>query len=258
MTEKNLKNKPLVEVMIEIKWALTENEEGHKIDPHHKLLLSRFFDKISGVEGEYPVHEELTTANWPDEVTGHVVQHRFYVDKGKAPVVQLGPGVVTLNETTSYTWDEFKNRSISLYNRLMESYPKPDELRVESISLQYINVIEFDFSQNNILDFIKDKLKLEISMPSMLFDGNIEEKPTHLNSSFVFTSSNPQGDLGIKFATAMSKNEDKLLKWDLKFISEFEESQINFDEWLAGAHDVLETCFFKLINGDLERRFRDG
>ncbi len=105
MVRHSLKNKPLLEAILEIKWALSPHSEniGNGTDPHYKILLGRMFDKISDTGGLYPIHEELPAARIPDEFAGHIVQHRFLVEAGGWPLIQLGPGILTLNETENYT-----------------------------------------------------------------------------------------------------------------------------------------------------------
>lgn len=80
MARKDLKNKPLVEAILEIKWRLVPPVKTAgapqvlvpATDPHYRLLLGRLFDRF---EEEYPFHEQLPTATVPDELVAHVVQH---------------------------------------------------------------------------------------------------------------------------------------------------------------------------------------
>ena len=44
---KELKNKPLVEAILEIRWKLQGLPPGPQVDPHYKLLLGRLFDRHS-------------------------------------------------------------------------------------------------------------------------------------------------------------------------------------------------------------------
>ena len=74
MSSKNLKNKPLVEAILEVKWKLQSSVPNLQLDPHYKLLLGRLYDRVSE---EYPEHEQLPTATMPDEIAGYMVQHRF-------------------------------------------------------------------------------------------------------------------------------------------------------------------------------------
>ena len=95
----NLKNKPLIEAIFEIRWKLQEGpEKGMRIDPHYKLLIGRIYEKI---KDKYTFHEQLPTASMPDEIAGYIIQHRFRKKENEWPLIQLGPGIITLNDTKS-------------------------------------------------------------------------------------------------------------------------------------------------------------
>jgi hypothetical protein len=119
MTRKILKNKPLVEAIFELRWELQEHEPGMKIDPHYKILIGRIYDRINRVSAEYPFHEPLATATIPDEMVGYVVQHRFRKGENEWPLIQIGPGVITLNDTKGYVWEDFEER---ISNVLVRSF----------------------------------------------------------------------------------------------------------------------------------------
>ena len=46
----------------------------------------------------------------PDEFTPHIVHHRFRVSPDGWPLLQVGPGVFTVNDTANYRWTEFEKR----------------------------------------------------------------------------------------------------------------------------------------------------
>ena len=132
MPSKILKNKPLVETILEVKWDLESRASGVQRDPHFKLLLGRFYDRLSD---EYPEHEQLASAMIPDEMSAYIVSHQFRQAPSDWPLVQLGPGIMTLNETHKYTWDDFRSRALTVIERLLEAHPKPTELKVNSLLL---------------------------------------------------------------------------------------------------------------------------
>src|SRR3989338_2714408 len=103
MPPKHLSNKPLVEAILEIRWAL-QGFPNIQTDPHYKILLGRLFDRISSV---YQKHQPLPAASIPDEMAGYIVQHQLRIRENDWPLVQVGPGIITLNETAAYTWDDF-------------------------------------------------------------------------------------------------------------------------------------------------------
>ena len=108
MGRKDLKNKPLVEALLEVKWELpVRNTPGIEGDPHYPLLLGRLSERV---ETDYPFHEALPTAQIPDAMVAHMAQHRFRTSEGGWPLIQVGPGLMTVNETDGYTWDDFRER----------------------------------------------------------------------------------------------------------------------------------------------------
>lgn len=90
MSDRILKNKPLVEAILEVKWALNAPAPNVSLDPHYKLLMGRMFDRLSE---RYPTHEQLPTAMMPDEIAAYLPQHRFRTGPEQWPLIQLGPGV---------------------------------------------------------------------------------------------------------------------------------------------------------------------
>ena len=53
MPRQDLKNKPLVEAILELRWALSTTEiPGAAEDPNYRLLLGRFSERV---QKEYPI-----------------------------------------------------------------------------------------------------------------------------------------------------------------------------------------------------------
>jgi uncharacterized protein (TIGR04255 family) len=80
-----LKNKPLVEAIFEIRWELEKSNLG-LIDPNYKLIIGRIYDKL---KAEYPYYEQLPTANIPDGIAEYITQHRFRTAENSWPLIQI-------------------------------------------------------------------------------------------------------------------------------------------------------------------------
>jgi uncharacterized protein (TIGR04255 family) len=252
---KELKNKPLVEAILEIRWQLRGAPPAPQIDPHYKLLLGRLFDRM---RKDYPEHEQLPTANVPDELVGHVVQHRFRVAANSWPLVQVGPGVFTVNSTADYKWLDFRPRVLSAVERLYDAHPKLEELKITNLILRYIDAVQFDYTNENIFDFLRDKLKFSVTLPDNLFQGTaVEKRPAGFTWQTAFKSETPRGLINIRFATAQKDNGPALV-WETTVESagdDLPEMLRGFDVWLDAAHEITDDWFFKMIEGELERRF---
>lgn len=252
---KELKNKPLVEAILEVRWQLQGTPPGPQIDPHYKLLLGRLFDRMLK---DYPEHEQLPTANIPDELVGHVVQHRFRVAANSWPLVQVGPGIFTMNSTADYKWGDFRPRVLSAIEKLYDAHPKVGDLKITNLILRYIDAVEFDYGTGNTFAFLNDNLKVNISLPDNLFkDTSVHEKPDSLISQFAFKCEKPNGIINIRFATGQKQNVPAVI-WETTVESagdDLPEIPKAFEGWLDAAHEITDDWFFKMIEGDLERRF---
>ncbi len=253
-----LTNPPLVEAILEIRWKLDEVQPGLLADQKYKILVGRLYDHLVK---DYPAHEPLPTASMPDEMLPYTVQHRFRIEDGKWPLVQVGPGIVTLNDTQNYSWDgDFEMRAHQLINTLFDTYPNASKLlHILGIQLRYIDAIELDLIKDNILAFISDKLKINLAFPDEFFtDAPIENTPSALNALFSFPITNPKGTLSLRFATGKHHQKDALI-WETVVNSQetqLPEMPIGFDDWSNSAHDLTHNMFMKLIQGDLEEVFK--
>jgi uncharacterized protein (TIGR04255 family) len=255
VASKQLQKAPLIEALLEAKWALESPAPGIKIDPHYKLLLGRLFERL---QNRYPEHEPLSTSVIPDHLAAHTIQHRFRTAKGAWPLVQAGPGILTVNETDKYTWGGFERNAQEVFVKLFEAHPKPEELKVTNLLLRYINAIEFDYAQNNILNFLAKELKTNVSFLPALFQNNsVDLNPVKLDCHATFSSKDPMGVIRIRFASGHKGNIPALI-WELVFEThqdDLPELPHGFAAWMNAAHQIIEDWFFKLIAGDLERRF---
>jgi uncharacterized protein (TIGR04255 family) len=250
-----LSNPPLIEAIFEIKWRLQEAAPGLKRDPHYSLLIGRIFDRLND---QYPFHEPLPSASIPSEMVAGVVQHRFRKGKDEWPVVQVGPGVFTVNDTEKYTWDDFGKRVIEGVNTLCEVYPDAENLTIDSLMLRYINGVEFDFGGEDIFRFLAEKMKVGFSLHPPLFqDTGVEERPLGLDCRFTFACAAPKATMNLRFTRGKRHDADALI-WQTNLVarsSDMPKLPGELGDWLEKAHAVLEDWFFKSIEGDLLKRF---
>lgn len=256
MPRKSLKNKPLVEAIFELQWKLQEPVPGMKIDPHYKILVGRIYDKVSN---EYPYHEQLPTASMPDEIAGYVVQHRFRKSKGKWPLIQIGPGIITLNNTHEYIWEDFEKKICYLLNILFETYPDSiNSLKVNKLLLRYIDAVNFDYEKDDIFIFLKEKMKINIELYEKLFENTgVYKLPLSFDLRFNFPSTKPEGAARLRFVRGKREGENVLI-WETQVHSTGDRVPKTKDKiitWAKDVHILIDDWFFKIIEGELIRRF---
>lgn len=253
-----LANKPLVEAILEVHWKLESPSLGVQIDPNYKLLLGRLYDRVLE---DYPCHEPLPQAALPDEAAGYLVQHRFRASQRDWPVLQVGPGVLTVNDTDKYRWPDFRSRCISAVDKLFDAYPGGSAPQVNKITLRYVDAIAFDEPRPDVFAFLREKMKVNVELPTTLFDGtDVRQEPAGLNWQSSFRSGRPKGTLHLRLATGRKEDSPALI-WETVVQSagdDVPQMPSEFQPWLDEAHDVTHKWFFRLIKGELERRFRGG
>ncbi len=262
MKRRTLKNAPLVEAIFELRWELYEElPTGERIDPYYKVLIGGIFNKL---REEYGYSEPLGTADVPERFCPYVVQHRFRESKDEWPLIQIGPGVITLNEAAGYTWKDFQERVCRLVDALFETHSKPEELTIDQLVLRYINGIEFDYEEKDVFGFLGEQMKTKLGMYGELFEGTrVDRTPRGLDFRATFASALPKGLINFRVARGTRTKDgvqaDALI-WETIIQSSRDdlpdiERRGYIPDWLEDAHNLAEDWFFKIIEGDLERRF---
>ena len=251
-----LTRKPLVEALVEIQWALDTPAPGISLDPDYKLLLGRFYDRVSG---RYPVHEQLPTATLPDELVAHQVQHRFRVGSDRWPLVQIGPGILSVNQTVGYAWDSFREQTMAAVAALYAAHPRPGRLTVNSLLLRYIDAMRFDSQAHDVLRLLDEKMGVVVRWPSGLFDGTaVGPVPKRFLLQSEFSCGSPPSTLTGTISTGLHGSGPALF-WDTVIQSGDEQLPVmpeGFGDWFDAAHDLAHRWFFGLVEGALLEEFR--
>ncbi|HUT03134.1 MAG TPA: TIGR04255 family protein [bacterium] len=253
-----LSNKPLVEAILELKWELEKIAKGVRRDPMYPFYVGKFHDLL---KDDYSHIDRLAAAQLPDEITPHEVKYRFRKAKGAYPLIQAGPGVATLNFTDEYHWDAFLAAAKDFLRNLVEAYglggeePKP---RFSSILLRYINAVQVDPRDTDIIEYMSAKLHTKVALPDQVAASpQISGDPVGFYLSMSYPLNRPEGVGTIRLATGQSSGKPAVI-WELNIQSQKEQSPREVDEcelWLKNAHEVAESWFFNLIKGELENQF---
>jgi len=262
VTREILPNKPLVEAIFEIKWKLKKGSDNTFIDENFHLIPGILYSKISD---EYPEYVSLPTSLLPPEIAGYTARYQFRKSKDGWPLVQIGPGILSVNDTESYVWEDFEKRITDVVLKLFSSYTQiKKNIEIESLMLRYIDAIPFNYTDADIFEFLKTKLKLNIEITPALFSSeNVQPRPSNFNIDLSYPSKKPAGIITIKFTTGHKFNPagqmEQALIWNTMFRSETginaaKEKEIL--DWVKSSHSLINEWFFTLIEGDLIKQFR--
>jgi len=141
---------------------------------------------------------------------------------------------------------------------LFETYPNSGILKVNGLLLRYIDAVDFDYKKDDILSFLKDKMKVNIDVQRELFeDTGVVRLPLGFNIEFSFPSTKPGGIAKLRFTQGKRKETD-ILVWETMVQSIEEntpETKSEIIVWIEEAHSLIDDWFFKIIEGELLRRF---
>lgn len=257
LSHQKLKNQPLIESIFEIRWNLTEISPGTFTDPNYQLLIGQLYSRI---KSQYPFHEQLPTTLMPIDMAKYVIQHRFRKEKDAWPLVQIGPGILTINETEEYYWPDFEKNIGEILTVFFDIYPNFDsELEINRLLLRYIDAIEFNYEENNIFSFLEEKMKLHLRIEDTLLSSNeIEGYPYLLDLRLSFPSNHPKGALSLRFRKGQKKGADALI-WETSIESlkgDTPHNILGIKDWLISAHNLSHKWFFESLDEGLLRRFR--
>ncbi len=243
---KALPHKPLVEAIVEMRWG-----QEMQPDPTYPIVVGRLYERV---KQEYPQIEDLPVAQVPVELTVHMVRHRFRTSKGGWPLVQIGPGVFTVNDTEGYHWDDFSKRVKDLLPKLYDAFSASETPRVRSVLLRYINAHPIDYPAENLLTFLSKQLGTNLTLPQTVFDRTkVSSSPVGLLIQPIFPMHEPRGTLKLQFGAGRSKNKPALV-WEIQIQStdaDIPQMPQGFAGWLDTAHSVAEEWFFQLAKGKL-------
>lgn len=251
---RKLPNPPLVEAIFELKWEWPN--QGGGIDPNYMSLFGRMYEQL---KKEYPHYEQLPTASMPYELTNHIVQHRFRKEEDKWPLVQLGRGIVVINDVTQYYWEDFSKRIAEVLGILFKFHEDANiEPNINNLALRYIDSVEFEYEKGNIHDFLKDNLKLKIEFDEELFEETgVHNIPFGIDLNFSLLSTLPVGALRLRFKRGTGERINELI-WETIVESRKEHvpnEKEGIIEWVENAHKLTHEWFIRTTKGELLSKF---
>jgi uncharacterized protein (TIGR04255 family) len=245
----NLKNKPLVEAIFELGWSVP--------DP-----TNQFLDVLPGlyyneIREHYPFIENLPASQVPLPLVLNAVRHRFRKEKDAWPLTQLGPGVLTVNDTDGYTtWKDFLPRITNAVSALAKVYNKAEPFtRAE---LRYINAVEFDPQRQPFARFVQQNLHTSIALPRLSDGEGATSDVANANITAQVNLKRPKGRGEIIVALG-TYHEKPAVIFHINVRSHGEnapKSQQDIQKWANDAHVIIDTWFMSFCEGHLLESFK--
>lgn len=248
---------PIIETIFEIRWEIeSDQQSGRMRDPSYPMMYGSIYERL---KKDFPILEDLPSTQAHPEATPFAPRHRMRKEKGGYPLIQIGPGVATVNMAKGYSWKIFASLALRVIECVIDLYPANAlPLNFIKAELRYVNGIKFDLARENPLGFLADKLHLKIEPDSEFFEVNqIADKPNGFGFNMAYVLDKPVGNLAI--AVNMGQFEGKPAFIQQTLIQSFGEiTPADFDAfslWLEEAHNASENCFQVFYKGELMEKF---
>lgn len=233
---------PLIEVIFEIRWTVTNQAERQEVQYLHGDLYPLLKDK-------FPFRETIQTL--PAELLISVPTHRFRTALNDYPLVQVGPGIVTVNTIDSkYYWNEFETLILEVLQKLSEVYNFKESHNAKLV-LQYIDLFKFDFEKGDILKYLQENLNISVKQgfytgnsisKNLVLGLNYENELGFLNIN-VNRGKDAQGADGIVVQTSLTSGTTKVEHAVIK-------------SWIEKAHELCSNSFKEMTKGNLYEQFK--
>jgi uncharacterized protein (TIGR04255 family) len=247
---------PLIEAIFEIRWEIENDQKnGRMRDPSYPMMYGRLYERL---KKDFPVIEDLPSVQAHPETTPYVPRHRMRKDKNGYPLVQVGPGIITLNFTKGYSWSSFKALALRIVESIIELYPTDVAmLNFIKSEIRFVNGIRFDIARENPLAFLADKLHMKIELSPEFAELPINERPNAMGLNLAYALEKPMGNLAVSANLGQFEGKPAIIQQTV--IHSFGElvptDASNFTPWLEEAHTVAENCFQVFCKGALMDRF---
>lgn len=242
-----LPNSPLQEVVFELFWELEMDNNGMPDETDYELALGVFAEKIKttlpyNIKSDFNISQNVGIRLFP------FPRHQFWKGPKTWPVVQIGPGILVVNDVEqNYIWREFRKQIVNAFNALNKAYNK--SINFNLVRLKYIDA--FEIGNQKMLDFINNNFTISLSN-----SFGLDKQPEILNIGQRFLFEN-DGNLDIYISSAFKDPGKPTILWQSIFSRE---GKITTDEvvtWLDKAHGILSNQFKNFVKPNFYARFTD-
>lgn len=244
MGRKKLKRAPLREAMFEINWQSPRDATGFPVDKNFDLGLGKFHSAISHA---FPVKKRVLPIFPAIDVYARPI-YQFWAGKAVWPVIQFGPGLLTVNETEkNYEWEKTYRPNVEMaLNALVKSYEQ--EPNFNKVSLKYIDSVDIS-SETDVYQYISANLQTDLVNR---FD--IPGRSVGININQAFEVDGSVVVLSIQTAVNNSNNS-KALMWitSVEKMGSFKSEDVL--TWLDSAHKLTSDLFVQMLNPEFYASF---
>lgn len=242
-----LPNAPLQEVIFELLWEIGFDQQGNPVDNEFEFAQGLFASKVLK---EFPIRKRTIPEGVPIKIYPKTI-HQFWKDSNEWPVVQIGPGILAINDTElNYDWNSSFYPLIKKGIGLLEDSYDHD-LLYKNVSLRYIDAVQMSSNERgDLLKYINSKFKIEL-FNKFTIPGSL----SNLNLTQTFDV-----DQDTKVSLILNDGIDKFnrpaLIWQTHILSNSRKNKSQVIQWVHNAHKVTSDLFVDILNKDFYDSFK--
>jgi uncharacterized protein (TIGR04255 family) len=162
--------------------------------------------------------------------------YQYWKNKSEWPVIQLGPGILTVNGTEKdYEWESFANQILMAVKSLIEAYE--DNLSFNMIALRYIDSVSTNrYEFKDWQSFLNDNLNFNIQNN---FENSKKLKQFHHQQVFEID----EGLLQVVVSNGKSSDDEDALVWQSAVYKTGQLQKDEIKDWISSAHTVNSNLF---------------
>lgn len=237
---------PLQEVIFQVLWEVGFDEQGRPTDPGYEFAQGRF--EASAVK-EFPVYRRTMPENSPVRIYPKPV-HQFWKGEGHWPLVQLGPGILAVNDTErNYRWSGgFRELIASALGWLEASYKR--NLNITQLDLRYIDAVTLPEGEWDVSAFVNRNFRMRL-----INDFPVAGAQTNLNVGQTFAL---KEEKQLSFVVSSGTNADgrPAVVWQIAVIGNQQMSLEQVKRWANEAHEITHDTFIQTITDEFYDSFR--
>lgn len=246
---KKLPKAPLQEVILEVKWEMQmDPSSGFLTDPGFQLALGKFHQSI---QNDFPLNTQKFNNDIPIHILGQQTLYQFWRAKDTWPVIQIGPGISTINEVEkSYKWEK------SFYPLIENTLEKLDQayqgnMLYNSFALRYINAVKVsDFAFTDWSSFFKKHI-------NFYFSNGFNASDAVAGFSFDQTFNlEDNTSLKVIFSSGNNQQGELMFFWQIVVLENTSFSKDLLFSRIQKAHDITSEKFRDVCKKDFYESFR--
>ena len=243
------KQPPLVESIFELRWGETSPNNFY-YDNDDKTPFLMKFGAVAATKGFKEI--ESINVEAPEQLP-MLVKHRFWTEKEVWPCIQVGLGILTINQTSKgYVWQNF----ISAIENGLNIFNDADDNRLTRIKdsgklrLMYQDLFPLDKSRD-VLKLLKDRLNIDLNIPAELLNNSNLGEVDSLGLNFNITTKEPVGKMIINISSVMALPAGPSILVETVIESNLRDIASNSVEgikiWAESAHNLQKHSYTHLM-----------